>query len=151
MWCFEWDTNSSLQLSPAIVGGLHSMAHSIECRSYTDGLNIHTHIVSSSNFSETSAFMPVLKVVLTQANKLGVWYPLCVTHKPTSILKPSSHHSRTSCAYTSPVLTDLVYSDAFFVTRVLMLLLLHICNHDRTECNRAFPFYVSSFNGKLAS
>ncbi|XP_056322893.1 protein transport protein Sec31A isoform X6 [Danio aesculapii] len=59
-------------LSPAIVGGLHNMAHSIECRSYADGLNIHTHIVSSSNFSETSAFMPVLKVVLTQANKLGV-------------------------------------------------------------------------------
>ncbi|XP_073686381.1 protein transport protein Sec31A isoform X5 [Garra rufa] len=59
-------------LSPAIVGGLHSMVRSIECRSYSDGLNIHTHIVSNNNFSETSAFMPVLKVVLTQANKLGV-------------------------------------------------------------------------------
>ncbi|KAG8134337.1 hypothetical protein E2320_007461 [Naja naja] len=45
---------------------------SIETRNYTEGLNIHTHIVSTSNFSETSAFMPVLKVVLTQANKLGV-------------------------------------------------------------------------------
>lgn len=61
-----------LQLSPAIVGGLHNMARSIESRAYTDSLNIHTHIVSNSNFSETSAFMPVLKVVLTQANKLGV-------------------------------------------------------------------------------
>ncbi|XP_047425770.1 protein transport protein Sec31A isoform X3 [Mugil cephalus] len=59
-------------LSPAIVGGLHNIARSIESRSYAEGLNIHTHIVSSSNFSETSAFMPVLKVVLTQANKLGV-------------------------------------------------------------------------------
>ncbi|KAI4883950.1 hypothetical protein NFI96_027632 [Prochilodus magdalenae] len=59
-------------LSPAIVGGLHNMARSIESCSYADGLNIHTHIVSNSNFSETSAFMPVLKVVLTQANKLGV-------------------------------------------------------------------------------
>ncbi|XP_077593792.1 protein transport protein Sec31A isoform X1 [Stigmatopora nigra] len=59
-------------LSPAIVGGLHNMARSIEARAYTDGLGIHTHIVSSSNFSETSAFMPILKVVLTQANKLGV-------------------------------------------------------------------------------
>ncbi|XP_053702216.1 protein transport protein Sec31A isoform X3 [Synchiropus splendidus] len=59
-------------LSPAIVGGLHNMARSIESRSYAEGLNIHTHIVSNSNFSETSAFMPVLKVVLTQANKLGV-------------------------------------------------------------------------------
>lgn len=59
-------------LSPAIVGGLHNIARSIESRSYTEALNIHTHIVSNSNFSETSAFMPVLKVVLTQANKLGV-------------------------------------------------------------------------------
>ncbi|XP_026996837.1 protein transport protein Sec31A isoform X10 [Tachysurus fulvidraco] len=59
-------------LSPAIISGLHNMVRSIESRAYTDGLNIHTHIVSNSNFSETSAFMPVLKVVLTQANKLGV-------------------------------------------------------------------------------
>ncbi|XP_023194104.1 protein transport protein Sec31A isoform X6 [Xiphophorus maculatus] len=59
-------------LSPAIIGGLHSIARTIESRSYAEGLNIHTHIVGSSNFSETSAFMPVLKVVLTQANKLGV-------------------------------------------------------------------------------
>ncbi|KAM4635193.1 protein transport protein Sec31A isoform 2-T2 [Polymixia lowei] len=59
-------------LSPAIVGGLHNMARSVESRSYAEGLNIHTHIVSNNNFSETSAFMPVLKVVLTQANKLGV-------------------------------------------------------------------------------
>uniref|UniRef100_A0A8C2B7E7 Protein transport protein Sec31A n=1 Tax=Cyprinus carpio TaxID=7962 RepID=A0A8C2B7E7_CYPCA len=69
---YLYDKLREQTLSPAIVGGLHSMARSIECRCYTDGLNIHTHIVSSSNFSETSAFMPVLKVVLTQANKLGV-------------------------------------------------------------------------------
>ncbi|KAM9306638.1 protein transport protein Sec31A isoform 2-T2 [Pholidichthys leucotaenia] len=59
-------------LSPAIVEGLHNIARTVESRSYMEGLNIHTHIVSNSNFSETSAFMPVLKVVLTQANKLGV-------------------------------------------------------------------------------
>ncbi|XP_078070805.1 protein transport protein Sec31A isoform X14 [Mustelus asterias] len=59
-------------LSPAIVGGLHNIARSIETRNYSEGLSIHTHIVSTSNFSEISAFMPVLKVVLTQANKLGV-------------------------------------------------------------------------------
>uniref|UniRef100_A0A8C1U8D9 Protein transport protein Sec31A n=1 Tax=Cyprinus carpio TaxID=7962 RepID=A0A8C1U8D9_CYPCA len=69
---YLYDKLREQTLSPAIVGGLHNMARSIECRCYTDGLNIHTHIVSSSNFSETSAFMPVLKVVLTQANKLGV-------------------------------------------------------------------------------
>lgn len=60
------------QLSPTIINGLHNIARSIETRNYSEGLTIHTHIVSTSNFSETSAFMPVLKVVLTQANKLGV-------------------------------------------------------------------------------
>uniref|UniRef100_A0AAY4AWE3 Protein transport protein Sec31A n=1 Tax=Denticeps clupeoides TaxID=299321 RepID=A0AAY4AWE3_9TELE len=69
---FLYDKLRDQSLSPAIVGGLHNIAQSIESRAYTDGLGIHTHIVSSSNFSETSAFMPVLKVVLTQANKLGV-------------------------------------------------------------------------------
>ncbi|XP_066567626.1 protein transport protein Sec31A isoform X6 [Amia ocellicauda] len=59
-------------LSPAIVAGLHNIARSVETRSYMEGLNIHTHIVRNSNFSETSAFMPVLKVVLTQADKLRV-------------------------------------------------------------------------------
>lgn len=67
-----YDKLREQSLSPAIVGGLHNIARTIESRSYTEGLTVHTHIVSSSNFSETSAFMPVLKVVLTQANKLGV-------------------------------------------------------------------------------
>ncbi|XP_066506415.1 protein transport protein Sec31A isoform X3 [Hoplias malabaricus] len=69
---YLYDKLREQTLSPAIVSGLHNMAQSIEARAYTDSLNIHTHIVSNSNFSETSAFMPVLKVVLTQANKLGV-------------------------------------------------------------------------------
>ncbi|XP_034626640.1 protein transport protein Sec31A isoform X5 [Trachemys scripta elegans] len=69
---FLYDKLREQTLSPAIINGLHSIAKSIETRNYTEGLNIHTHIVSTSNFSETSAFMPVLKVVLTQANKLGV-------------------------------------------------------------------------------
>ncbi|XP_054614070.1 protein transport protein Sec31A isoform X2 [Dunckerocampus dactyliophorus] len=67
-----YDKLREQSLSPTIIGGLHDMARSVESRSYGEGLNIHTHIVSNSNFSETSAFMPVLKVVLTQANKLGV-------------------------------------------------------------------------------
>uniref|UniRef100_A0A8C8VGE8 Protein transport protein Sec31A n=1 Tax=Pelusios castaneus TaxID=367368 RepID=A0A8C8VGE8_9SAUR len=69
---FLYDKLREQTLSPTIINGLHSIAKSIETRNYTEGLNIHTHIVSTSNFSETSAFMPVLKVVLTQANKLGV-------------------------------------------------------------------------------
>ncbi|KAE8631150.1 hypothetical protein XENTR_v10001097 [Xenopus tropicalis] len=69
---YLYDKLREQTLSPAIIAGLHNIARSIESRNYTEGLNIHTHIVSTSNFSETSAFMPVLKVVLTQANKLGV-------------------------------------------------------------------------------
>ncbi|XP_032541142.1 protein transport protein Sec31A isoform X10 [Chiroxiphia lanceolata] len=69
---FLYDKLREQTLSPAIITGLHNMVKSIETRNYQEGLNIHTHIVSTSNFSETSAFMPVLKVVLTQANKLGV-------------------------------------------------------------------------------
>ncbi|KAM6221915.1 protein transport protein Sec31A isoform 4-T4 [Rhynchocyon petersi] len=69
---FLYDKLREQLLSPTIISGLHSIAKSIEARNYSEGLSIHTHIVSTSNFSETSAFMPVLKVVLTQANKLGV-------------------------------------------------------------------------------
>ncbi|XP_030347186.1 protein transport protein Sec31A isoform X6 [Strigops habroptila] len=69
---FLYDKLREQTLSPTIVNGLHNIVKSIETRNYQEGLNIHTHIVSTSNFSETSAFMPVLKVVLTQANKLGV-------------------------------------------------------------------------------
>ncbi|XP_015480040.1 protein transport protein Sec31A isoform X10 [Parus major] len=69
---FLYDKLREQTLSPTIISGLHNIVKSIETRNYQEGLNIHTHIVSTSNFSETSAFMPVLKVVLTQANKLGV-------------------------------------------------------------------------------
>ncbi|XP_011217075.1 protein transport protein Sec31A isoform X7 [Ailuropoda melanoleuca] len=69
---FLYDKLREQTLSPTIINGLHNIARSIESRNYSEGLTIHTHIVSTSNFSETSAFMPVLKVVLTQANKLGV-------------------------------------------------------------------------------
>ncbi|XP_008939304.1 PREDICTED: protein transport protein Sec31A isoform X2 [Merops nubicus] len=69
---FLYDKLREQTLSPTIISGLHNIVKSVETRNYQEGLNIHTHIVSTSNFSETSAFMPVLKVVLTQANKLGV-------------------------------------------------------------------------------
>ncbi|CAO2639212.1 Protein transport protein Sec31A [Lemmus lemmus] len=69
---FLYDKLREQTLSPAIITGLHSIARSIESRNYSEGLSVHTHIVSTSNFSETSAFMPVLKVVLSQASKLGV-------------------------------------------------------------------------------
>ncbi|XP_031192804.1 protein transport protein Sec31A isoform X4 [Mastomys coucha] len=69
---FLYDKLREQTLSPTIINGLHTIARSIETRNYSEGLSVHTHIVSTSNFSETSAFMPVLKVVLSQASKLGV-------------------------------------------------------------------------------
>ncbi|XP_042718636.1 protein transport protein Sec31B isoform X1 [Lagopus leucura] len=59
-------------LSPAILMGLHEIAHCIEARNYQQGLMVHTQVVSSSSFSEVSGFMPVLKVLMTIAGKLNV-------------------------------------------------------------------------------
>ncbi|KAJ8264346.1 hypothetical protein GJAV_G00148100 [Gymnothorax javanicus] len=59
-------------LSPSILAGLHEIGRCIECRNYQNALAVHTQIVSSSNFSEISAFMPILKVVMTIANKLSI-------------------------------------------------------------------------------
>ncbi|XP_068113975.1 protein transport protein Sec31B isoform X2 [Hyperolius riggenbachi] len=59
-------------LSPHILAGLHDIAHCVESRNYQQGLIVHTHVVSSSNFSEVSGFMPILKVLMTIASKLGV-------------------------------------------------------------------------------
>ncbi|XP_030629460.1 protein transport protein Sec31A [Chanos chanos] len=59
-------------LSPSILAGLHEISRCVASRNYLHGLEVHTQIVSSCNFSEVSAFMPILKVLMTIANKLGV-------------------------------------------------------------------------------
>ncbi|KAE8591061.1 hypothetical protein XENTR_v10018300 [Xenopus tropicalis] len=59
-------------LSPHILAGLHEIARCIETRNYQQGLVVHTQVVSSSNFSEVSSFMPILKVLMTIASKLCV-------------------------------------------------------------------------------
>ncbi|XP_053547922.1 protein transport protein Sec31B isoform X2 [Bombina bombina] len=59
-------------LSQHILNGLHEIARCIEARNYQQGLVVHTQVVSSSNFSDISGFMPILKVVMTIACKLGV-------------------------------------------------------------------------------
>ncbi|XP_053306260.1 protein transport protein Sec31B isoform X2 [Spea bombifrons] len=59
-------------LSPHIVTGLHEIARCMETRNYQHGLVLHTQVVGSSNFSEVSGFMPILKVLMTIANKLNV-------------------------------------------------------------------------------
>ncbi|XP_018428433.1 PREDICTED: protein transport protein Sec31B [Nanorana parkeri] len=59
-------------LTPNILNGLHEIAHYVESRNYQQGLVVHAQVVSSSNFSEVSSFMPILKVLMTIASKLGV-------------------------------------------------------------------------------
>eukprot|EP00064_Thunnus_orientalis_P002521 superscaffoldBa00000187_g2528 len=61
-----------LTLSHNILNGLHEIGRCVANQNYQRGLEVHTQVVSSSNFSEISAFMPILKVVMTIANKLGV-------------------------------------------------------------------------------
>ncbi|XP_069466593.1 protein transport protein Sec31B isoform X2 [Ambystoma mexicanum] len=59
-------------LSPYILSGLHEIARCIEDRNYQQGLIVHTQVVSNSNFSEISSFMPILKIIMTLATKLCV-------------------------------------------------------------------------------
>ncbi|KAM5141534.1 protein transport protein Sec31B isoform 2-T2 [Mantella aurantiaca] len=59
-------------LSPHILSGLHEIAHCVESRNYQQGLVVHAQVVSSSNFSEVSSFMPILKVLMTFASRLGM-------------------------------------------------------------------------------
>uniref|UniRef100_A0A4W3HWT1 Protein transport protein Sec31A n=1 Tax=Callorhinchus milii TaxID=7868 RepID=A0A4W3HWT1_CALMI len=67
-----YDKLRDQSLSVHILSGLHEIVRNIEVKRYQNALAVHTQIVSSSNFSEISAFMPVLKVVVTIASKLNV-------------------------------------------------------------------------------
>ncbi|GCB78805.1 hypothetical protein scyTo_0016874, partial [Scyliorhinus torazame] len=69
---YLYDKLREQTLSPHILSGLHEIVRNIEECNYQQALAVHTHVVSSSNFSEISAFMPVLKVVVTIANKLNI-------------------------------------------------------------------------------
>lgn len=69
---YLYDKLREQTLSPHILSGLHEIVRNVEVCNYQQALAVHTHVVSSSNFSEISAFMPVLKVVVTIANKLNI-------------------------------------------------------------------------------
>ncbi|KAM4624415.1 protein transport protein Sec31A isoform 2-T2 [Polymixia lowei] len=69
---YLYDKLRDQSLSHNILGGLHEISRCVAGQNYQRGLEVHTQVVSSSNFSEISGFMPILKVVMTIANKLGV-------------------------------------------------------------------------------
>ncbi|XP_028285931.1 protein transport protein Sec31A isoform X1 [Parambassis ranga] len=67
-----YDKLREQSLSPNILNGLHEISRCVASQNYQRGLEVHTQVVSSSNFSEISAFMPILKVVMTIAIKLAI-------------------------------------------------------------------------------
>ncbi|XP_033962724.1 protein transport protein Sec31A isoform X1 [Pseudochaenichthys georgianus] len=69
---YLYDKLREQSLSHSILNGLHEISRCVASQNYQRGLEVHTQVVSSSNFSEISAFMPILKVLMTIANKLGV-------------------------------------------------------------------------------
>uniref|UniRef100_A0A8C6T601 Protein transport protein Sec31A n=1 Tax=Neogobius melanostomus TaxID=47308 RepID=A0A8C6T601_9GOBI len=69
---FLYDKLRDQSLSPHILNGLHEISRCVAGQDYQRGLEVHTQIVSSSNFSEISGFMPVLKMLMTIATRLGV-------------------------------------------------------------------------------
>ncbi|XP_068160795.1 protein transport protein Sec31A isoform X2 [Antennarius striatus] len=69
---YLYDKLREQSLSHNILNGLHEISRCVANQNYQRGLEVHTQVVSSSNFSEISAFMPILKVLMTIAIKLGV-------------------------------------------------------------------------------
>ncbi|XP_060096936.1 protein transport protein Sec31B [Heteronotia binoei] len=59
-------------LSQPILLGLHELTRCAEAGSYQQALAVHTQVVNSSRFSDVSGFMPVLKALLTIAQKLDI-------------------------------------------------------------------------------
>ncbi|XP_067943023.1 protein transport protein Sec31A-like [Watersipora subatra] len=68
-----YDKLRNQMLSETILTGLHQIVASIKQYDYQAGLAIHTHMVSQGNFSEISAFMPGLKMLMQTAHQLQVF------------------------------------------------------------------------------
>lgn len=60
-------------LAPTTTHGLHQIVQAIQQSDYNTALSIHSYLVSSSNFSETSSFLPGLKALLQVAQQLVVY------------------------------------------------------------------------------
>ncbi|KAK7113259.1 protein transport protein Sec31A-like isoform X2 [Littorina saxatilis] len=60
-------------LSQSVLEGLHQMVQTIQQYNYPAGLEVHKGLVSHGNFSEISAFMPALKVLVQIAHQLQAY------------------------------------------------------------------------------
>ncbi|KAL0275659.1 UNVERIFIED_CONTAM: hypothetical protein PYX00_003452 [Menopon gallinae] len=61
------------RLSSNTLQGLHLMAQHIQSGNYTNGLMLHTQLVSGPDFSQIASFMPGLKVLLKSALQSEVY------------------------------------------------------------------------------
>ncbi|XP_008547029.1 protein transport protein Sec31A [Microplitis demolitor] len=60
-------------ISQSTLQGLHQISQMIQAGNYTNGLAIHTQLVSGPDFSQIASFMPGIKVLLQSALQLGVY------------------------------------------------------------------------------
>ncbi|BFZ17823.1 hypothetical protein BsWGS_20864 [Bradybaena similaris] len=61
------------QLSASVLQGLHQIVQAIQQYDYNSGLTTYTSMVSHSNFSEISNFMPAIKVLIQSAAQMQVY------------------------------------------------------------------------------
>jgi len=67
-----YDLLRGLKVSANVLGGLHQMVQVCQQNDYMSGIQIHTHMISTGNFSEISSFMPGLKTMMQIANQLKI-------------------------------------------------------------------------------
>ncbi|XP_043275091.1 protein transport protein Sec31A isoform X2 [Venturia canescens] len=60
-------------LTPNTLQGLHQIAQMVQSGDYTNGLGVHTQLVSGPDFSRIASFMPGVKVLLQSALQLSVY------------------------------------------------------------------------------
>ncbi|XP_065669505.1 protein transport protein Sec31A isoform X6 [Hydra vulgaris] len=67
-----YDLLRESKVSPSVLSGLHQMVQACQVGNYIVGIQIHTHMISTGNFSEISSFMPGLKTLMQIAGQLKV-------------------------------------------------------------------------------
>uniref|UniRef100_A0A2R5LKK4 Protein transport protein Sec31A n=1 Tax=Ornithodoros turicata TaxID=34597 RepID=A0A2R5LKK4_9ACAR len=67
-----YDRLRDSMVSQPTVHGLHQLVQAIQQRDYATAMGVHSHLASTSNFAETSSFMPGLKTLLLIAQHLSV-------------------------------------------------------------------------------
>jgi len=67
-----YDLLRGMKISPNVLNGLHQMIEACKSLDYKSGIQVHTRMISTGNFSEISSFMPGLKTLMQVSNQLKV-------------------------------------------------------------------------------